>query len=216
MRTLFNHAMFRLIGVAHAAVKGVEGPACVDSRPGKTPGEGLVSTFLSCFDWNPRGDRVPLGYSSNSAEPDPFALVVNFGQHWAAEHRVSASAYAGAVEAYIESAEARAAAAAARLVWVETFPLNVLNHEFVHLHKDGRTMHRLRLYNAAARRALQPAVEARRVRILDAYDVLAPVLDASADHAHQDGLPSLDPIVMGLLFLLCEDGAPPHALNVGR
>jgi hypothetical protein len=203
LRSLFNHAMFRLIGVPHAAVKGVEGAQCVDSRPGKTPGAGLVSTFLSCYGVDPLGESVPLGYSQNPAEPDPFALVVNFGQHWAAEHRVSAGAYAAAVEAYIEGAEARAAAAVARLVWVESFPLNILNHEFVHAHNDGRTAHRLRLYNAAARRALQPAVEAKRVRILDAFDVLAPVLDASADHAHQDGLPSLDPIVFGLLALLC-------------
>lgn len=230
VRTFFNHFMVSVVGMSLGpAVKGVEGSTCVDSIRFRDEPR-MEKDFISCYSVDAMGWDGPLSlWSGNPLEPHPYAVVLNFGQHWAAEHRVSAAAYEGFLREYFSSPalheQVRARGESFMgFVWIETPPLNILNHGHVHAHKDGRTMHRVHLYNAAARRALRVGsslpstnvssgdtkdwVGGKGVHYIPTFDIIFPVLDASEDHAHQSGVAaSLDPIAQAMRAVMCSSAS---------
>lgn len=219
LRTLFNEFTWRLVGVARAAVKGVEGPTCVDGLRGGSG--GILPGFFACFSSDPYGEMRDKFLSGNIEEPHPWLVVTNFGQHFASGTRAKrnyANAMADWATAARDAAQARSDADATfeGLVWVETWPHPVRNDKWVHKYSDGRTPHRLRLLNGIAERALAPLLAVRLrngtarplLRVLRTWDMFAPLLDAFPDQSHPEGTVALEPLVAALQHMAC--GALRH------
>jgi hypothetical protein len=229
MRVLFNEFMRNALRVPQAAVKGVTSPFCVDGirkdniEVNKL--EGMVTPFFSCIGDDPFLSSTSMR-SGNPLEPHPFAVIVNAGQHFAAASRfvnkLSALGYEHQLEQYffedtfISEAHARGLEGVSSfrgVVWVDTFPLPIRNDRHIHQHRDGRSHHRMELFNRIAerslekmvRRQLQPGTaQARPVMgFLRGFETLLPLLPIFPDQSHAEGTQALTPLSHGLFHLFC-------------
>ena len=227
MRVLYNDFLARAMRVPRAAVKGVVSPHCVDGLTAESielhGAVGMIAPFFACLSEDPLLDSPDL-LSHNPKEVHPFTVVINAGQHFAAQHRTThhlsfegyerkLRAYANGLADALATRAADSPAAFRGVVWVETSPHPIRNDKYVWEFKDGRTLHRLALFNRIAERELRamaahviaPGTAAARepLRFVRAWTVLLPMIDVFPDQSHAEGTPALTPIAHGLFHLLC-------------
>lgn len=229
MRVLFNEFMRNALRVPKAAVKGVTSPFCVDGIRKENIAinqlEGMVVPFFSCIGDDPFLSSTNMR-SGNPLEPHPFAVIVNAGQHFAAASRfvskLSVFEYERTLERYFFAGRFLSDANARGLegpsffrgaVWVNTFPQPIRNDHYVHSHRDGRSNHRLELFNRIAERTLekmalhqlQPGTMQARplMGFLRGFETLLPLLPTFPDQSHAEGTQALTPLSHGLFHLFC-------------
>jgi len=162
--------------------------------------------------------------SYNSREPHPSVVVLNFGQHFASQHRKTVAEYREHFLANLGSSKFfghvkdRVSGKVPvpedfhgfkGVIWVESQPTPRRDDQHVHNFGDWRTSPRMRLYNRVVDRELgairRESGLGHVLYHVPSFDLVSAVIDSSMDHAHlTPGSEALDILSERLLAIICE------------
>ena len=182
-RVFFNHLMRFACGFEETAAKQHWGTLCA-SAENIAASETCAALRGACYAWDPRAEEAISWAAYNMTPTPPLGhMLINFGQHWPSERHATLSNYETHIRNYFAGLEA-VTPPPSYFIWMETPPLPVITNLYIYTVADWRTEPRLRLFNAAADRALASLVSAGKIRILRVFEKFLPLADCSPDSAH--------------------------------
>ena len=203
-RGFYKHMMRYACGISEAVYKDHKPftPICLGSENFSATQTCAIFRNAACFEWDPLAEHVPEWKTWESIMPMGH-LVINSGQHWPSAWHRTLHSYETHMQNYF-SGLAVANPPPGYLIWLETFPFPVRTDAYVRNISDWRTEPRLRLFNAAAERALAPHIAAGKIRVVHVYEKSLPVVDCSHDSAHFDEIAALmKPIIQSFTAAAC-------------
>ena len=183
-RVFFNSIMRYACGFEEVAAKQHWGSLCA-SAENIANSSTCAALRGACYAWDPRAEEVPVWSSYSSEQHLLGHIMINFGQHWPNEKHGTLDTYEAHIRSYFSGLDS-AQPPPQFFLWMETPPLPIITNQYIHDIADWRTEPRLRLYNAAADRALKSYVANGKVTMLRSFEMLLPLADISPDSAHFD------------------------------